>query len=267
MTALSRRQIAAAANDIFSGVLAWNLWHILAMQELRQRYRRSVLGPLWISISLGIQVAVMVFLTAILFQQEFKRYVPYAALGIVLWNFISAAMTEGASCFVAAAPYLLQAKRPLFAFVVHALWRNVVYLGHTAVVYVVVAIVFKVPLGWSVFLLLIALPLVVLNMAWLMLLIGLVATRFRDVQMMLQASLSILFWLTPVIYYPDMLGTHAWIVQCNPLTHLIEIVRAPLLGSAPAAESWFLAIVSALAGWSVAFLMFARFRARVPYWL
>lgn len=267
MVALSRRQIAAAAADILAGARAWNLWHILAMQELRQRYRRSLLGPLWISISLGVQVGVMAFLTAVLFQQEFKKYIPYATLGMVLWNFISATLMEGANCFVSAANYLLQAKRPLFAFVIHVLWRNLVHLAHTAVVYVVVAVIFQVSLGWSVLLLLAALPLVVANMAWLMLAIGIVATRFRDVQMMLQASMSVLFWLTPIIYYPDMLGAHAWIVQWNPFTHLIEIVRAPLLGLAPRPESWLVAVMLAIAGWSVTFPLFARFRARVPYWL
>lgn len=267
MISLSRHQVTAAVADILAGARAWNLWHILAMQELRQRYRRSLLGPLWISISLGVQIAVMAFLTAVLFQQEFKRYIPYAALGVILWNFISTTLVEGANCFVSAASYLLQAKRPLFAFVVHVLWRNLVHLAHTAIVYVIVALIFKVSISWTILLLPFALLLLAVNMAWMMLTIGLVATRFRDVQMMLQASMSVLFWLTPIIYYPDMLGAHAWISQLNPLTHLTEIVRAPLLGLTPAPMSWLVAIMLALIGWSLAFPLFARFRARVPYWL
>src|SRR5436309_590988 len=123
---LRRRDVDLALSDIAQGAVAWNVWHLLAMQELRQRYRRSTLGPLWISISLGIQVAVMVFLVAILFKQEFHKYMPYATLGLILWNFISVSLVEGANCFVSASPYLLQMKQPLFAFVVHVLWRNLV---------------------------------------------------------------------------------------------------------------------------------------------
>jgi len=267
MLSITRRDIDLARDDLVAGVKAWNVWHLLAMQELRQRYRRSVLGPLWISVSLAVQVLVMGVVVGLLFKQEFQRYLPYATLGIIIWNFISAALIEGAGCFVGASSYLLQIKRPLFAFVVHVLWRNLVYLAHTAVIYVIVAAIFMVPLTLNLFLLIPGLALFVLNMTWIELFVGTIAARYRDVQMILQSSMTVLFWVTPIAFYPTMLGNHRWIMDFNPLSHLIEIVRAPILGEAPAAESWLVMLGSAVVGWTVAFLFFARFRARITYWL
>jgi len=237
------------------------------MQELRQRYRRSVLGPLWISVSLAVQVAVMGFLVGVLFKQEHTKYLPYATLGIILWNFVSTSLVEGANAFVGASTYLLQSKRPLFAFVIHVLWRNLVYLAHTAVIFVVVALIFGVKLAPATLLVLPGLVLLIANLGWLLLFIGVIAARFRDVHMMLVSSMTVLFWVTPIVFYPDMLGQFRWITDFNPLAHLLDIVRSPLLGQAPNVEHWLFTFAMAIVGWAVAFLFFCRFRARIPYWL
>ncbi|MCC6468879.1 MAG: ABC transporter permease [Alphaproteobacteria bacterium] len=267
MLSTTQRDRRLAWIDLRRGVEAWNIWHILAMQELRQRYRRSVLGPLWISVSLAVQVAVMGFLVGVLFKQEHTKYLPYATLGIILWNFISTSLMEGANCFVGASTYLLQCKRPLFAFVIHVLWRNLVYLAHTAVIFVIVALIFTVPLAPATLLVLPGLVLLIVNMAWMLLFIGVIAARFRDVHMMLSSSMTVLFWVTPIVFYPEMLGQFRWITDFNPLAHLLEIVRAPLLGQVPAAEPWLFTIGMAVIGWIATFQLFSRFRARIPYWL
>ncbi len=267
MLSITQRDVRLAWIDLCQGARSWNIWHILAMQELRQRYRRSVLGPLWICVSLGVQVAVMGFLVGVMFKQEFTKYLPYATLGIILWNFISTTLVEGANCFVGAATYVLQSKRPLFSFVLHVLWRNLVYLAHTAVIYVIVALIFTVPLSWTTLLVIPGLVLLVANMAWLLLFIGVLAARFRDVHMMLSSSMTVLFWVTPIVFYPDMYGNHRWITDYNPLAHMMDIVRSPLLGFVPAGISWVFTLALAIVGWALAFLFFSRFRARVPYWL
>lgn len=267
MLSITERDLRLAWSDLRQGLAAWNIWHILAMQELRQRYRRSVLGPLWITVSVAVQVAVMGFLVGVLFNQEHTKYLPYATLGIVLWNFVSTSLIEGANAFVGASTYLLQAKRPLFAFVVHVLWRNLVYLAHTAVIFLVVALAFGVPISAATLLVVPGMALMVLNMGWLLLFIGIVAARFRDVHMMLQSSMTVLFWITPIVFYPEMLGRFRWITDFNPLAHLLAIVRTPLLGQAPGPESWLFTVATALAGWTLAFLFFTRFRSRIPYWL
>jgi len=206
-------------------------------------------------------------LVGTLFKQEFTKYLPYATLGIILWTYISTSLIEGANTFVGASVYLLQAKRPLFAFVVHVLWRNLVYLAHTAVIYVIVALIFAVPFSAATPLVVPALALVVLNMSWILLFVGVLAARFRDVHMMLQSSMTVFFWLTPIVFYPEMLGKHSWIISLNPLAYLLEIVRTPVLGNFPPLTTWVVVTGMAVFGWIVAFLFFSRFRARVPYWL
>jgi ABC-type polysaccharide/polyol phosphate export permease len=94
------------------------------------------------------------------------------------------------------------------------------------------------------------------------------ATRFRDVPMIVTNAFTALFWLTPVLYDVHQVGgAMEQIVIINPLYHILEIVRAPLLLAAPTALNWLVALGSAALGWLLLILLFARARARIPYWL
>jgi lipopolysaccharide transport system permease protein len=57
------------------------------------------------------------------------------------------------------------------------------------------------------------------------------------------------------------------LISFNPLYHIIEVFRAPLLLVAPSAENWLVAIATATLGWLFLFLLFARTRKRIPFWL
>jgi ABC-type polysaccharide/polyol phosphate export permease len=58
-----------------------------------------------------------------------------------------------------------------------------------------------------------------------------------------------------------------YFVELNPLYHLIDIVRAPLLSTVPSATTWLCTVGLAVIGWSVTLVLFARFRRRVAFWL
>ena len=83
----------------------------------------------------------------------------------------------------------------------------------------------------------------------------------------LSVALTFWFWLTPIVYSPGQLGANSWLVTSNPLTHVLDLVRLPLLNQVPAPNSVAIVLVMGLVGWTATFLLFARFRARVPFWL
>lgn len=267
MFGLRRRDFELALDDVTQGIFQWRIWHMLALQEIRQRYRRSTLGPLWISVTLAVQVAAMGWLVGLLFNQPYNRYLPYLAVGFVVWNFWLTTIIEGAVTFIGAAGTIVQVKRPLLAYVMQTLWRNVIVLGHTAVVFVVVFFMFDIVPNANTLYLIVTLPLLILSMAWMMVLLGMLSVRFRDVPVMVQNAMTVLFWITPIFYFPEQLGGRRIIADANPLTHVIDIVRQPLLGQAPSTLNWLVVIGVVVVGWLVALFFFARFRARVPYWL
>jgi ABC-type polysaccharide/polyol phosphate export permease len=122
--------------------------------------------------------------------------------------------------------------------------------------------------SWCDFVAIPAFALLVANLLWSALLVAVICTRFRDMPQIIANMLQVAFYLTPVIWLPELLsGHHRWLLNLNPFYHLLEIVRAPLLGRLPGMESWIVCGVIAVLGWFVALFAFSRYRHRIPYWL
>jgi lipopolysaccharide transport system permease protein len=120
--------------------------------------------------------------------------------------------------------------------------------------------------------LLLALPgfvILSLNLLWIMLILGVLCARYRDMTQVMQNLLQVTMYLTPVMWMPRTLpeGMSRLLLDLNPFYHLISVVREPLLGEFPSALSWIACIMFAAVGWTVALLLFGRFRCRIPYWL
>ena len=109
--------------------------------------------------------------------------------------------------------------------------------------------------------------LLILNLLWMGTLFGVAGARYRDLAPAIGAFLTVIFFVTPVIWKSEMLGSHAYIADWNPIAQLIAIVRDPLLGFAPPALAWQTAIGLCIIGWPLAILVYARMRDRIVFWL
>ena len=138
---------------------------------------------------------------------------------------------------------------------------------HNAAVFVVVAAVFAVWPGWTGLLALPGLLLLCLNGIWAGLLLGIVSARFRDVPPIVTSVVRICFFVTPIIWMPELLPARTLVLDANPFFHLVEVVRAPLLGQMPGLASWIAVLVMTAAGWLVTFAFFRRYRRRIAYWV
>jgi len=258
----------SAAQDIVDGARMWRVWHMIGTNEIRNRYRRSTLGPFWASIGMGVQALVTAFVLGFLFKQPVDRFLPFICISLVLWNFILSTVNEGATAFIGSGELITQIKRPFSVYILQTLWRNVILAGHTFVIYLIVAVIFGLWPGPTYILLLPGLLLLLLNVGWMTMFCAIFAARFRDVPMLVANLFTVLFWLTPVVYAPDQLGGLAHsIVQFNPFTHILEVARSPLLLTVPTALNWVVAVATAIAGWTMTFLLFSRTRHRIAYWI
>ena len=268
---MSRRSssLNLAIADILEGFRDWRVWYLLGMNEIRHRYRRSTIGPLWLTISMGIQGAVMGILFVYLFQSPIERYLPFLMISLVLWYFLNTTIMEGSSTFTTASSFILQSRRPLSIYILQNFWRNFIIFAHTAVIFFIVAIIHGMYPGWHYLIALPGILLFFLNLLWASLLAAILAVRFRDVQMIIQNAFTVLFWATPILYAPEQLGggMATEIVQLNPLYHVIEVVRAPMIENTPTITNWLVAGGMAIFGCTVTLFLYARTRARIPYWI
>lgn len=263
----TQTQFARALADVRRGVWSIHLWPMLAWQEIKQRYRRSVLGPFWLTISTALFIAGMGPLYGVLLGQPLSQYMHFLAVGFVVWIFISGLITDGCQAFIAAEGYIKQTKLPLTVHALRVVWRNVLILAHNFIIVVLVSAYFMPSWNWGLLTVPAGVFVIAVNGLWLVLLLGLLSARFRDVPQIVTSLVQLLFFVTPIFWRPEMLTAGKWVTDWNPVFHLIELVRAPILGNPVPAGSWLFIMVMTASGWVVAIAFFARFRARIAYWM
>jgi lipopolysaccharide transport system permease protein len=264
---LGRRQRAKAWRDIVEGIALWRLWFRLGWNDILQRYRRSVLGPFWVTASTAAMVVALGVLYAGLFNQRIDDFIPFFCAGLLVWNFIASYLTEGGTLFTASESYIKQIRLPYSMYVYRSSWAKLIIFAHNFIIYIGVLIYFQI---WPGVISLLAVPglmLVVLNGTIVSFSIGIVSARFRDIPQLIASIVQILFFLTPVFWKPESLKGHAYITDFNPFFHLLEIVRAPLLGNMPSTTSYLAVMLLTLINLAIASAFFSRFRARIAYWI
>ena len=262
-----RQRLNLALKDIKDGVCSFNIWVMLGWLEIKQLYRRSTLGPIWLTISTGVLILGMGPLYGRLLSQDLSRYVPYLAVGIVLWSFISALITESCNSYILAEGFIKELKLPYTVYVLRVVWKLLIMLGHNLVIVVLVLGYFRPSWGWELLLAPFAVLLIAINGLWLGILMGLLSARFRDIPLIVTSLVQIAFFLTPIFWKPSMLGEYQWTANLNPLFIFLEIVRAPLLGEPVHGYLWMAAFVVTVIGFSITLLLFSRYRARIAYWV
>jgi ABC-type polysaccharide/polyol phosphate export permease len=265
----ARSRLRSALQDLHDGCNSYHVWGLLGWQDIRQRYRRSVIGPLWLTISTALMVSVMGYLYSGLFNQPANVYVPFIAAGFVVWAYLSTVLNEACMVFISSEQIIKQIRAPLTLHVCRMAWRNLLIFFHNALILAVVYIVFAREYHWNVLLLPLAVLLIAVNTVWVGLVLGILCTRFRDIAPIVANVVQIAFFVTPIMWLPELLEGRGlrWVADANPIYHFIEIIRAPILGVPIQRASWAVTLAVTAAGFGLAILALQKFRHRVPYWL
>lgn len=254
--------------DLVSGLSAWQSWGMLGWHDVRQRYRRSTLGPFWITITMGVTIGAIGFIFGALLGQSMHEFLPFIAAGNIIWALLSTVITEGCTVFISSEQVIRQIKLPCTLHIFRLIWRNLIILAHNIWVFVAVAVLFAIWPNSSTWLVIPGLALVIVNGVWMALILGVFSARFRDIPLIVISALQLLYLATPIVWMPESLhGRHSFVFEYNPLYHLLELIRAPLLGHEPTLANWSVGIGLAFLGWALAFAIFGRYRWRIPYWI
>jgi ABC-type polysaccharide/polyol phosphate export permease len=258
-----------AADDLLRGLRKRELWGRLGWLDVRRRYRRTMIGPFWTSITLAIYVLTVGTVGAAIWHQDIYDYIPFLVSGMIVWTLVSSIITDSCGMFIAGQS-LFRNIRFEYSILSYALvWRNFLVLLHNFVVYFLAVLVLKPSL--LTFTALLAIPglaLVLINGLWVSLLFGIICLRFRDVPPLVSSALQIAMLVTPLFWPADTLtGMKRFVfVELNPLYHVVDVVCGPLVGRVPEAASYTVMVVLAIGGWWLTYAVFKRFRKRIAYW-
>jgi ABC-type polysaccharide/polyol phosphate export permease len=264
---LKSRIAHTISQEIVAGFRAWPVWGIMGWDDIRQRYRRSVIGPFWITLSMGVFIMVLGVIYSRLFHVELESYLPYLTVGFVVWGFMSAAANDSCIAFIDASRIIKQIKLPYSVYVLRVVWRNLIIFLHTIVIFIPVAIIFKIEPNFKMLYEIPGLLLVAVNLIWLTTVIAILSTRYRDIQPIVGTIIQLGMFATPIMWTVGALGDGKIVAEVNPVYHLIEITRAPLLGMAPELRSWLVACGLAVVGSALAVALMVRASRRIVFWL
>ncbi|OWJ60214.1 ABC transporter permease [Paraburkholderia caledonica] len=253
--------------DFFPALRRWRLWSLLAWLDIRQRYARSALGPFWITLSMGVMVGSLGVVYGTLFGQPMTGYLPLVGTGFVVWGLIAGVLNDSCGAYINNANYIRQSDASLWTYIFQVLCRQLIMFAHNFVIVVVLIAVFGVDPARALIWFLPGLALLMLNLTWMAQIFALSSARYRDVPQLVAAVVQILFYITPLMWRPGMLSKHTWLITFNPFAALVDLVRSPLLGQTPAANSWMVCVCCAIVGWLAALWMYARAADRVAYWV
>lgn len=253
--------------DMWEGLKRYGLWSHYAIDEVKDRYRRTVLGPFWITIGLGSLVFMVGFIYPSIFGTTVDDYMPYVSAGFVSWFFISNTIIESVDVFNRASQISRQIRLPYTVFVYVGVFRNTITYFHYILVYLVVVLFFGQNWDFATLMLLPGLAIFTVFGVGAGVVLGILGARYRDVSQLTATGMQIMFFMTPVFWRTtDMANRSSWI-ELNPLFHFVQILRAPLLGGEIPWESFLFTSIFSSMLLILAFILLCRFRRRLILWL
>jgi ABC-2 type transport system permease protein/lipopolysaccharide transport system permease protein len=264
---MDQRSVVKAYQDIKEGWKRRALWGALGLQEIRQRYRRSRIGPFWLTISMGVMVVALGLLYGAILNQSIATYLPFLAAGFVIWGLISGMIMDGVRTFIDGEGLIKQLPAPISIHAYRACWINLIIFLHNIVIYFFVALWFGLAPNINILLVIPGVIIVLINGFWMTLLFGMLSARFRDIPQIITNIVQVMFFLTPILWNKDMLSNKIYIIEWNPFYYLVEIVRTPMMGFMPSWNIILGSLLITIIGSTVAFAFFCAFRWRIPYWV
>jgi homopolymeric O-antigen transport system permease protein len=262
----TRTSLAMA--DLLEGMRKSWLWTTLAQQDVKLRYRGSILGPFWQTLTTGAMIGGMGLIYSKLFRTELYDYLPMLSVGLIFWTLIAGIVTEGCGTFVAVQGIIQQVKLPFSLHAYRLVYRNLLTLAHNFVIVPIVLLIYPHPIDWPRLLELVpGLVLITITGVWVAILLGMISARFRDVPPIVASIVQVVFFMTPVMWPIQALGPNAWWAQLNPFFAAIDVLRGPLLGQPIAPHSWTILVMTTALGCAASFAFFARFRSRIAFWV
>ncbi len=255
-------------DDLIKAANVWRIWVMLGTTDILKRYRRSRIGPFWITASMAVLVAGLGIVYSGIFGMAMAEYLPYVAVNFVIWGLISALVNDGCSAFLESESYIKHFSLPKSAYVLRVVFRNLIMTAHNFLIIPVVLLIFATPVRPVIIFVIPALILIILNGLWIGLLLGTLSARFRDIPQTVQSIMQVVFFMTPVVFHSKQLSPDVQsVLDFNPFAACLAIVRDPLLGNLPHMQDVIVALVCLCVGWLIVLPFFGKFRDRIVYWL
>lgn len=253
-----------AADDIWQALVKTQLAFLLGARDALSAYRMAVLGPVWIIVQVALWVAMLSYVFMPSLGGGRIDYVVFVAAGYVFFQFCSNMVNDGVMAYRRDAGILLNIPQPTFLSILKVFFKSLTLLFVHISVLIFVYFMFSEQHVFPVWSFVAGFALLSLTLVGAALLLANVCLLIPDLGFLTQAVMRILFFGTPIIWRVEQReGLRRMIAEVNPLTHLIELVRASVLGATPDATTWIVSAATCATVWFLGFLIFSALRPRL----
>jgi lipopolysaccharide transport system permease protein len=262
------KQLLLAIHDFQYAFKHWRIWTLLGWQDIKLRYRRSYLGPFWITISMMVLIYSMGFLYGKLFHMELKHYFPHIAIGMIVWGLINMLVSETSEIFSQSANIIRQIKLAYTVHIMRVLVRNIIVFLHNVLALVPLIVFLPIPITPAFFWWIPGIIILSLNGMIYGLILAMLGARYQDIKPIITNLMQVCFFLTPIMWMPSSLpSSYGKLIQFNPFFHFINILREPITNGQCPTNSFIACILMFFIGLFGVFLLFPKHRHRIVYWV
>lgn len=245
-------------------------WIYATWLELVTKYRRSRLGLFWAFLPPLLYTFGVGWFFARLQGYDVWVFLPHLGLGYVLFRLVTVSLSDATTVCAAHANFILDGRVRLTDYILRVVARAFFY---AALALPVLGIALAASPAFEPVGLLVLLPtlaVVIANIAWMAAIVAVLGARLPDVNQLVGSILMFAFLFTPILWRADQipLGTlRGSIARLNPLFHLVEVVRAPLLGEPVEGLTYLYLGLMLVIGWAIAIWVYRKFARYVPIWV
>jgi lipopolysaccharide transport system permease protein len=257
---------ARCRTDIAPFVTRHVTWRALAAGDIRSKYRRTFLGPWWITATNGLTALIMGLVAGRFLGADTKTYLPNFMVSITIWNFIASSLGESCFTMISAGGMIKAVDMPILIHVMRMVQRNLIVLLHNIAIIPIIWLIFPWRLGFEILFCVPGLAIVYVFVVSASTIISMICVRYRDVPPVVAAVLQLLFFISPIIWIPSNVRGGELIVELNPIAYLLAITRDPVMGNVPGLMNWIGAAGSVALLTAAMIYIYTRYRSRVVYW-
>lgn len=255
-------------DDILFVLKRWRIVHLLGITKMRERYSRSKLGQLWLSLSNLIYLILVGVVWSVIWKMPVDEYLPYIGVGHVIYIFIAQTLNESSGVFVADARYYLNEKIPFIMSIFAHIYRNFLVFLHNVPLFIILvlwstAAFFDLNFQW-----LFSIVLLLIFLFFSSYIIASTATRFRDLEQIYGIIFQLTFLISPVMwklsFVPEKYQPY---VMINPIAAFLELIRDPIIGLPVPPYALLSATIWTVLTFFIASILHKKFDKQIIFWV
>tara|TARA_B100001057_G_scaffold212469_1_gene212808 strand:+ start:95 stop:886 length:792 start_codon:yes stop_codon:yes gene_type:complete len=262
-------KIISGLHDYLNSMIYPTKWFYLAYMDVLLRYKRTLLGPWWVTLGIGIIILTLSSLWPIILSTDLSFFVPYFTIGYIIWHWIQTTILESSSTFIEFEGLVKQIKIPISTYLLRISSRNFIIFLHNITLIAIALFYFQKDVNFNelLYLSLPSLLLIFISINSIGIILAILSIRYRDLVNIVGFSLQLIFFLTPIIWHASIIEKNINLIEWNIIFHWIELLRQPLLGLEVPDNSFHIVLLFTIFTFVLSCFVIGKYRSKIIFWL